>query len=203
MGTGIGPDTDAVRGRDERTDSLPALLARSAGGDEAAFAEMYDVIAPRVFGVTQRVLRHRGQAEEVAQEALMTVWRTSGAYDPSRGSAMGWVLTIAHSQAVDRVRSSRASVNRDRGWASRQLDTTDGDSTADTVHEAIEAASLRAALRALTPKQRTAITLAFFGGQTHAEVATSLGIPLGTAKTRIRDGLRSLGHIMTPPVSVA
>src|SRR3982750_1663292 len=93
------------------------LLSRVARGDEAAFSALYDELAPRVFGLCRRVLRDPAQAEEVAQEALLEVWRTAGRYDPAKGSAASWALTIAHRRAVDRVRSEQASAERERRGA--------------------------------------------------------------------------------------
>src|SRR5689334_21939407 len=97
---------------DSATPDATALLAAVARGDEAAFGKLYDLVAPRVYGLVRRVLRDPAQAEEVAQEVLVEVWRTAARYDPARGSASSWVLTIAHRRAVDRVRAEQASADR-------------------------------------------------------------------------------------------
>jgi RNA polymerase sigma-70 factor (ECF subfamily) len=183
-------------GRDQSIDDLAYLLRRTARGDEIAFAQIYQIASPRLYGMALRVLRESGHAEEVTQEAFMVIWATSAQYDPSRGSAMGWMLTIAHRRAVDRVRHAQAATKRNDTWALEQQNETSIDITADTAHASIEAARVRAALRTLPVKQRTAIFLAYFAGQTHTQVATSLGIPQGTAKSRIRDGLHALADTL-------
>ena len=117
------------------------------------------------------------------------MWEHPGRFDPARGSAFAWVLTIAHRKAVDRVRSAEAA-NRDGTATYHQRNQTiDHDATADAAHASLEAERVRAALADLTDVQREAIELAYFGGYTHTEVAALLDLPLGTAKTRIRDGL--------------
>jgi len=167
---------------------LGGLLRQSSWGDESAFAQLYDAGAPRLYGLVLRVVRDPAQSEEVTQEAFLEIWRTSTRFDPQRGSALGWMMTIAHRKAVDRVRSAVASGKRDHGYHETNQDV-DYDITAEAAHASIEAERVRRALQTLTPAQRSAVELAFFGGYTHTEVATMLGLPLGTAKTRIRDGL--------------
>jgi RNA polymerase sigma-70 factor (ECF subfamily) len=167
---------------------LAELLQRSARGDRSAFAELYDATAGRVHGLVLRVVRDPAQAEEVTQEAYLEIWRTASRYDPSRGSAVSWLFTIAHRKAVDRVRSAEASSRRESTYHHRNQ-TVDHDTTADTATASLEARRVRTALGALTEVQREAIELAYFGGYTHSEVASLLDLPIGTAKTRIRDGL--------------
>ena len=167
---------------------LADLLRRSSRGDEAAFAEWYDATSARAFGLAVRVLRDRAQAEEVTQEAYLDCWRSSARFDPDKGSALSWLLTIVHRKAVDRVRSAEAASRRDEDYSHREQ-TVDHDSTAETATASLEAGRVRTALAALTLKQRQAVELAFLGGYTHTEVATMLDLPVGTAKTRIRDGL--------------
>nr|WP_230208982.1 sigma-70 family RNA polymerase sigma factor [Tetrasphaera sp. HKS02] len=167
---------------------LAELLRCSARGDESAFADLYDAVAARVYGLVLRVVRDRSQSEEVTQEVFLDIWRTSARFDPSLGSPLGWILTIAHRKAVDRVRSAQASTNREDVYGSRNRDR-DYDVTSDTVERRLDAQRVRHALDSLTETQRGAVELAYFGGYTHTEVAGLLGVPLGTAKTRIRDGL--------------
>ena len=167
---------------------LGALLRSSARGDEAAFAQLYDATSSRIYGLALRVVRDPAQAQEVTQEAYLEVWRTASRFDQAKGSAMSWLMTIVHRKAVDRVRSAEASSRRDTTYH----DTTtqvEHDSTADTVETRMEARRVRSALAGLTVVQREAIALAYYGGYTHTEVATMLDVPVGTAKTRIRDGL--------------
>jgi RNA polymerase sigma-70 factor (ECF subfamily) len=169
-------------------DDPAALLKRSARGDQAAFADLYDATSARVHGLVLRVVRDRAQAEEVTQEVFLEIWRTASRYDADRGSALSWLMTIAHRKAVDRVRSAEASSRRDLTYHQRNH-TVDHDVTADAAHASLDARRVRTALTQLTEVQREALELAYFGGYTHVEVAALLDLPVGTAKTRIRDGL--------------
>ena len=177
------------------TPDLADLLRASGKGDQAAFAQLYDAISSRVFGLAVRVVRDPAQAEEVSQEALLEIWKTASRFDSDRGSPLGWMLTIVHRKAVDRVRSAEASTRRDTSYHS-QNQPVDHDSTAEAAHASLEARRVRNALGSLTPIQREALELAYFGGYTHTEVATLLDLPVGTAKTRIRDGLIRLRDTM-------
>ncbi len=167
---------------------LVDLLRRSGRGDEAAFARLYDATASRVFGLALRVVRDRAQAEEVAQESFLEIWRTAARFDPDRGSPLAWLLTITHRKAVDRVRSAESSSRRESTYHD-QNHAVEHDSTAEAAQASLEARRVRSALAHLTEVQREAVSLAFLGGYTHTEVATMLDLPVGTAKTRIRDGL--------------
>lgn len=167
---------------------LAVLLKQAARGDRAAFAEVYDATAARVHGLVLRVVRDRAQAEEVTQEVFLDVWRQASRFDAGRGSALAWLMTIAHRKAVDRVRSADSAARRDQTYHQAHQ-TPDHDVTAEAAQAAWEARRVRAAVRQLTDVQREAIELAYFGGYTHTEVAALLDLPLGTAKTRIRDGL--------------
>lgn len=171
-----------------RQPDLSELLRASARGDERAFAELYDATSRRLYGLVVRVVRDPAQAEEVAQEAFLEIWRTSARFDPAKGSAMSWMMTIAHRKAVDRVRSAEAASRRDQTYDATTQERA-YDITAEEVERSLEGQRVRNALESLTETQRGAVQLAYFGGYTHNEVAALLGIPLGTAKTRIRDGL--------------
>lgn len=168
--------------------TLSDLLRSSSRGDSAAFASFYDATSARAFGLAVRVVRDPAQAEEVAQEAFLEVWRTASRFRPDRGSAIGWLLTIVHRKAVDRVRSAEASSRRDTSYH-QDNGSVAHDATAEAAEASMEARRVRSALEELTKVQREALELAYFGGYTHTEVATMLDLPVGTAKTRIRDGL--------------
>ena len=183
---------------DRQHDILTACLLRAAEGDQQAFAEVYDAVERRVYGVTLRVLGDPHQAEEVAQEALVEVWRTSARFDPSRGSAGAWITTIAHHRAVDRVRSSAATRRRDTSWHEETSGVPGPDSTFDSATAHLAARSIHSALAQLSPVQRRAIELAYFGGYTYADVARLMHTPLGTTKTRIRTALLRLRDTMDP-----
>ena len=174
---------------------LGELLRLSSRGDEAAFAELYDATNRRVFGLALRVVRDPAQAEEVTQEAFLEIWRTSTRFDQGRGSALAWMLTIVHRKAVDRVRSAEASTRRDTSYH-QGATTVEHDTTAEAAEASLEGRRVRGALKTLTPVQREALELAYFGGYTHTEVAKMLALPVGTAKTRIRDGLIRLRDAM-------
>ena len=177
---------------------LADLLRRSSRGDEAAFAELYDATSRRLYGLVLRIVRDHAMSEEVTQEVYLDVWRQCARFDPERGSAISWLLTIAHRSAVDRVRASEASRRRDDAHAATHQDI-DFDTTAESAQASLEAQRVRRALTTLTDAQRSAVELAYLGGYTHTEVARLLDLPLGTAKTRIRDGLIRLRDTLGVP----
>ncbi len=181
-GSGVPPSPDGAAREPHE------LLAAAARGDEQAFAEFYDRTSPRVYGMVLRVVRDPAQAAEVTQDVYLQVWREATRYDPNLGSVLSWLLTIAHRRAVDRVRSARSASQRDDRYAMSQAERP-YDEVSERVHAGLEAQRVRNALHDLTETQREAISLAYFAGYTHREVAALLGLPLGTAKTRIRDGL--------------
>ncbi|HTZ44582.1 MAG TPA: ECF RNA polymerase sigma factor SigK [Jatrophihabitans sp.] len=183
--------------RFERSHAVPSqapepspedLLARSARGDEGAFAQLYDLTASRIYGMVLRVVRDPAQSAEVTQDIYLEAWRQAARFDPARGGVLPWLLMIAHRRAVDRVRSAQASAVRDDKYATLTEDRP-YDSVAEQAQASLEAQRVRRVLDGLTEPQREAISLAYFGGYTHREVAELLRIPLGTVKTRIRDGL--------------
>jgi RNA polymerase sigma-70 factor (ECF subfamily) len=181
-----GRDDDAVQTAPEV--SLDGLVSRVARGDETAFAQLYDEVSSPVFGLVRRVLRDPAQAEEVAQEVFIEVWRTATRFDPGTGSARTWILMLAHRRAVDRVRSAQASHDLENSVAAREQVRV-FDEVAEEVELRLEQQQVRHCLGSLTELQRESVTLAFYGGYTYPEVATLLGAPLGTVKTRMRDGM--------------
>jgi RNA polymerase sigma-70 factor (ECF subfamily) len=168
--------------------SVESLVAAIARGDAAAFDALYSRVAGAVFGVALRVLRDRDLAQDVAQEALVEVWRQAARFDASRGNATSWLLMIAHRRAVDRVRREETQ----SGLAAKAAavhEVPHADEVPAAAERTLDAARVRRAMAGLSPVQREAIELAYWRGYTHQEVSAVLAVPLGTAKTRIRDGL--------------
>jgi RNA polymerase sigma-70 factor, ECF subfamily len=169
-------------------DPLEGLLGLVAGGDEPAFAELYQRVAPAVFGLVTKVVRNPAQAEEVTQEVFVELWRTAPRFDPARGTARSWIMTCAHRRAVDRVRSAERAARRD-DLAGRRDQGRPYDEVVEQVETSLEREHVRRGLDALTDLQREAVVLAYYGGYTNREIAELLGVPSGTVKTRLRDGL--------------
>lgn len=165
---------------------IDELVGRVALGDLAAFDELYDAIASVVYGLARRVVRDEARSEDVTQEVFLEVWRKATGFDPSRGGARTWILTIAHRKAVDAVRRNESLKRQDQHGG---LDETSYDGPADALIEAEEHGAVRECLGTLTELQLESVRLAYFSGYTYAQVATLLERPLPTIKTRMRDGL--------------
>lgn len=176
------------RGGADGRPPLEKVLLRVATGDHDAFADFYDAMSGPVFGNVRRVLRDQAQSEEVTQEVFLEIWRTAPRFDPSKGGVGAWVMTMAHRRAVDRVRASQASTARDEKAGIRDV-TIPFDNVSEQVETRLEQEQVRRALGTLTDLQREAVTLAYYGGHTYREVSELLDVPLGTIKTRLRDGL--------------
>jgi RNA polymerase sigma-70 factor, ECF subfamily len=169
-------------------DSLEGLLGRVAKGDQRAFEQVFERMAAPVYGIVRRVLRDPAQSEEIAQEVMLEIWRQAARFSVERGSALSWVMTIAHRRAVDRVRAETAASAR-TARALWQDDRTEYDQVAEQVEVRLEQERVRRCLETLTELQRESVDLASYGGYTYREVGELLGVALGTVKTRLRDGL--------------
>ncbi|OFP63407.1 RNA polymerase subunit sigma [Corynebacterium sp. HMSC074C01] len=174
---------------------LNHLLVQTAAADKHAFSALYDALAPTVYSVCLSVLRNPALAEEVAQDVFVEVWTSAAKFDPQRGNARSWVGRLAHGRAVDKLRSHVAAVHRD----DRDALLTQATYSEPLEEEAlgnVEAHLLRRAIDEIGEPHSTAVALAFLYGLTHAELAESTGVPLGTAKTRVRDGVKKLKAIL-------
>lgn len=181
------PDVDSDSVKDYAS-SIDELLSRVATGDQAAFSDLYDETAPRLLGLITRVLIDRAQSEEVAQDVFLEIWQTATRFDRARGSALSWMLTMAHRRAIDRVRSAQAGRDRDVRIGIRDLEP-EFDETSELVETRMESERVKVAMASLSELQRQALNLTYFGGYTQTEVAKLLSVPLGTVKTRLRDGM--------------
>ena len=194
MSTPEGPSGTAASRKHLRSvadapPTLEDLLSKVSRGDQTAFAALYDRVGAQVYGLVRRVLRDPSQSEEITQVVLLEVWRSATRFDRTRGSANGWIMTMAHRRAVDRVRSEQSSRDRDLRVGTREAGEAPFDSVSEDVEIRLEQEQVRVALGGLTDLQREAIELAYYGGYTYREVAELLDTPLGTVKTRLRDGL--------------
>lgn len=176
-------------------DAVADLLVRVASGDQAAFATLYDTLSSRVFGLILRVLINRAQSEEVLQEVFLEIWQSASRFAPNRGQGRAWIMTIAHRRAVDRVRASQSSADRDVRAGFKDIGVAH-DSVAEQVELGIEGGKVVEALSGLPEAQREALVLAYYGGYSQNEIAALVGAPLGTIKTRMRDGLTRLRTAM-------
>lgn len=174
------------------------LMGRVAAGDRTAFAELYDRHAAVLLGFLVRMLRRRETAEEILQEAFVKAWNHAGRYRPERAVPRAWLLTMARSAAIDRIRSSQARVRREGEWTRAERGAP-AEPVGTARIEAGEAqGAVAAALDGLPQEQRRCIELAFFEGLTHREVAERLQQPLGTVKSRILLGMKRLRLTLQP-----
>lgn len=177
------------------TVDLDALLRRVAHHDSEAFAALYDATRARVYGMVSRVLRDRGYSEETTQDVYLQIWRTAESYDPASGSALAWMLTLAHRRAVDRVRSEQAASQRDSRYGAATVER-DADHVIDAVISGEERQRVTTCLDGLTGVQRECIELAYYQGLTYVQVSERLSANLATVKSRMRDALRGLRNCL-------
>ena len=166
-----------------------ALIRMEAAGDHDAFAEFYDRLTGRLLALIVQILVDRVQSEEVLQEVFLEIWRSASDFSPDRGSARAWAVTMARRRAIVRVRSSQAAKNREDRWHDYLPDM---DLTVQAVEDRIVGQEVRRALDAVGEPQRSTLVMAYFTGLTHTEIARRTGVPLGTVKTRIRNGIARL-----------
>jgi RNA polymerase sigma-70 factor (ECF subfamily) len=171
-----------------------AVRDRVAAGDETALREVYDQFASFVYGLAARVIGDPVGAEDVSQDVFVAFWTRPTAFDPERGSLRTWLGTLAHRRAVDYVRREESRRRRAERDAALAVAPPDVEEMATAL---LAAERVRAALTVLPPEQLQAVQLAYFGGRTYRQVATELGIAEGTAKSRLRLGLRRIAEALT------
>jgi RNA polymerase sigma-70 factor (ECF subfamily) len=170
------------------------LLKAIVREDETALAKLYDRYRVILFGLLMRILNSREEAEDVLQEVFLQVWRRAADFDEDRGRVFTWLVTLARSRGIDRLRSLAAR-NRVAQAGAREASEEVSDAAADTFRS--EQRSLMAsALAQLPDEQKRALMLAYFDGLTQSEIATKLDAPLGTVKTRMRSGLSKLRELL-------
>jgi RNA polymerase sigma-70 factor, ECF subfamily len=194
-GASSRPDRGELPAHDLAAAHLVDLMARCTTADQTAFRELYDLTNRRVYGIVLKVLRSPEHAQEVSQEVYVEVWKQASTYKPEKGSVIAWLATMAHRRAVDRVRSVSSEVARDERYAFIDQDR-ESDEVWDSVAQQYDVERVREALARLTDIQRQSIQLAYYEGLTQSQIAKVLKLPLGTVKTRIRDGLRRLGDAL-------
>jgi len=171
-----------------------ALLKAIAGKDEKAVSQLYDRYRVVLFGLLVRILNNREEAEDVLQELFLQVWHRAGDYDPNRGRPFTWLVTLARSRAIDRLRSV-ASRERVATESAREVVEEVSDAVADAVRSE-QRGIVTSALSQLPEEQQKALVLAYFDGLTQSEIADRLGAPLGTVKTRMRAGMMKLREVL-------
>lgn len=181
-----------LRSRVASARSHEELVQAAGAGDDQALAALYDRYAAAVYSLALGIVRNREVAKEVTQEVFLSCWKRPGRFDPGRGSARAWLLSLAHHRAVDALRRARL---RRSDPLPEEAATLDEDWT-DGVVSALEGARVREALAALPEAQRQVLVLAYYGGLTQREISERFGIPLGTVKTRMRDGLIKLRSLL-------
>lgn len=181
------------------TERMAAAIARR---EESALADLYDRYGGTVYALALRMTGDRGEAQEIALDAFLQVWQQVDRYDSRQGSLQGWLFTIARSRAIDRLRAARAAKRKP---VEEVPDDPGGSSAAAPPDEIValaeRSAYVRRAMDELNPAQRTAVELAYFQGLSHTEIAERLGEPLGTVKTRIRQGMLALRKVLAPLLS--
>jgi RNA polymerase sigma-70 factor (ECF subfamily) len=165
-----------------------AVLALVARSDDDALAALYDRYGRAAYALALRILRDPALAQDAVQDAFLAVWRTAPSYDPARGAPSTWLMTLVHRRAVDVVRRE----DRRRAAPLEDAPVPAGDATDEAVEVRDERARVRLALDVLTPAEREALELAYYGGLSQSEIAERLGVPLGTVKSRMFAGLGKL-----------
>lgn len=192
---GSPQDSRETRGRDQ---DWAALIKRVADGDQSALTELYDSTSRLVFGLVLRVVGDRATAEEVVLDVYTQVWRQAGNYDTQRGAPLAWIMTIARTRGIDRLRSGKHEFQNKEPLESigeaRSVTASPEENTVISERRVM----VRSALNSLSAEQREVIELAYYSGLSHSEIALKLNQPLGTVKTRTRLGMMKLRDTLRP-----
>ncbi len=181
---------------------LRSWIEGAAVSDQVAFGALYDATSAVVFGVALRILSDRSEAEEVATDVYLQVWRDAARFDPSRGSAIAWLLMLTRSRAIDRLRSRRTARQAERSLEFAESIPDEGRDPGERSWISQQGSLVRQSLACLPAEQRAALELAYFEGLTHPEIAERLKVPVGTAKTRIRLGMLKLRDALAPALAM-
>jgi len=181
---------------------LRALIERMGEGNEAALGQLYDLTVRRVYGLALRITRNADMAEEVAEEVFWQAWRQALRFDAGRGNAMAWLMTMTRSRALDALRrTDDAELHPEPETLIAAEAACDGDP--QNLLEAVQRHhALHAALESLDALPRQLLSLAFFRGLTHEEIAVQSALPLGTVKSHIRRALSALGKVLPPDMGI-
>ncbi|MEW5977271.1 MAG: sigma-70 family RNA polymerase sigma factor [Acidobacteriota bacterium] len=174
------------------------MIDRVGRRDKTAFGELYDRYSQLVLNVAWRILKERQEAEDTLQEVFLKVWNDAASYDPNRGTVASWLVTISRSRAIDKLRSRRSRTQPERTLHEGYNSNRDQTVVAKQEESIQNRLLVSAAIMALTSEQRVVIDLAYYEGMSQSEIAEALKEPLGTVKTRIRNGLMKLKEILVP-----
>jgi RNA polymerase sigma-70 factor (ECF subfamily) len=192
MGTGSVSQSSSGFARLPREEEWRECVARIAGGQEAALTALYDQTSSLVYGLAMRILGDPFEAEEVTLDVYTQVWRSASRFDARRGTVTAWLVMLARSRAIDRLRAASPRNRFEEAGSDLGSIAGGGDGPEEASSAAEQQQLVRAAVAGLAPDQRQVIELAYFGDMSHTEIAERLGLPLGTVKTRIRLGMMKL-----------
>ena len=178
--------------RSVRETAWADYIRRCAAQDQSALGALYDDSSRHVYGIALSILRDPADAEEVTLDVYSQVWRSAAVYSAQRGSVVAWLLTLARSRAIDRLRARLNRQNREEPLGDSPTFCATGGTPEDSAANEQTRQKIQRALNSLSLHQREAVELAYFSGRSHSEVAAYLDIPLGTIKTRIRMGIMKL-----------
>jgi RNA polymerase sigma-70 factor, ECF subfamily len=197
--SGVAMASSSILDRSDNDREWESLVARLAEGDQHGLARLYDSTKRIVYGLALRILRDSASAEDVTIEVYLQAWRTAGSYDPKRGTVSSWLVTLTRSRAIDCLRSRKARRAELEENVDEVLNLHDSRPSPELASiQAGRSSIVQKAMADLSPDQREAIELAYFSGLSHTEIAVHMNLPLGTVKTRIRNGMLRLRKLLGP-----